>query len=104
MPPVTSTKPYAKPVAAPINDALPISHQSESPPLYAYLSTSIPKPKARHTPAAISNVNPNLMYPFGLNRLIGSFPQYAYKFNPLILSESKYSIESGEINLPISES
>ena len=37
--------------------------------------------------------------PLGSYLLIGSFPQYAYRFNPLILWGSKYSILSGEINL-----
>ena len=38
-------------------------------------------------------------WPVGSYLLTGSFPQYAYKFNPLILSGSRYSIESGEIHL-----
>ena len=37
--------------------------------------------------------------PEGSYLLIGSLPQYAYKFSPLILSGSKYSVESGEIHL-----
>ena len=37
--------------------------------------------------------------PVGSYLLTGSFPQYAYKFKPLMLSGSKYSIESGEIHL-----
>ena len=37
--------------------------------------------------------------PEGSYLLIGLFPQYAYKFNPLMLSGSKYSIKSGEIHL-----
>lgn len=71
MPPATPLKPYAKPVAAPISDALPISHQfhvlkfqfhvlkfQNLPPSDASFTTSIPKPKAKPTPVAISNVNP----------------------------------------------
>ena len=37
--------------------------------------------------------------PVGSYLLTGSLLQYAYRFNPLILSGSKYSIESGEIHL-----
>ena len=37
--------------------------------------------------------------PVGSNLFTGLFPQYEYKFNPLILSGSKYSIESCEIHL-----
>ena len=76
-----------------------LKSQFQSPPLYACLAASIPKPKARPTPVAISNVNPIPKCPVGSYLLIGSFPQYAYKFNPLIDSGSKYSIESGEIHL-----
>ena len=31
--------------------------------------------------------------------MIGLFPQYAYKFNSLMLSASRYSILSGLMNL-----
>ena len=61
IPPATPPKPYAKPTAAPISEAFPISHQFhvlksqfQSPQLYACLATSIPKPKAKPTPVAIS--------------------------------------------------
>ena len=69
------------------------------PPSDACFTTSVPKPKAKPTPVAISNVNPIPKCPVGLYLLTGSLPQYAYRFSPLILSGSKYSIESGEIHL-----
>lgn len=37
--------------------------------------------------------------PLGSQKEIGLFPQYAYRFSPLILSGSRYSIESGENHL-----
>ena len=48
---------------------------------------------------AVPIIKPNIVNeitkcPVGSYLLIGSFPQYAYNFNPLILSGYKYSIES----------
>ena len=37
--------------------------------------------------------------PFSSILLTGSLPQYAYRFNPITLDESRYSIESGVTNL-----
>ncbi|CDC42780.1 unknown [Firmicutes bacterium CAG:449] len=88
MPPATLPKPYAKPVAAPISDALPIFHQfhvlkfqfhvlksQNLPPSDACFTTSIPKPKAKPTLVAISNVNPIPKCPEGSYLLTGSLPQ-----------------------------
>ena len=41
----------------------------------------------------------NPKFPSSSTIFTGSLPQYAYRFNPIILDESRYSIESGVINL-----
>ena len=38
-------------------------------------------------------------FPSSSTLLTGSLPKYAYRFNPITLDESRYSIESGVINL-----
>ena len=65
---------------------------------------AVPSPMHAPIPPAIKPPINNVIkviakYPAGSYLLIGSFPQYAYRFNPLILSGSKNSIESGEIHL-----
>ena len=47
----------------------------------------------------INAITHQAILPVGSYLFTGSLPQYAYRFNPIILDESRYSIESGVINL-----
>ena len=60
------------------------------PPAAAPITAPVIKP---------SNVNDMAKVPSPSEYITGLLPQYEYRFNPIILDESRYSIESGVINL-----
>ena len=95
-PPSVKVAPVAPPINAPPN-ASPIITSI----LFPSNAEIAPAPKPpKIAPKTIPQTNVLIAKcPVGSYLFTGSLPQYAYKFRPLILSGSKYSIESGEIHL-----